>query len=117
MGCYFSNGIPVAWFTTKDPRYGKQAYASDCTLSMGSSAGVATPFVFTNVMTTAHRAGYGASTGALALVRSTVTTLRFDCRTVSLRREEGKQDWKMEGKTEQEVAEMGDISPRFRYVV
>lgn len=31
------------------------------------------------------------------------------------RRAAGKEDWKAEGKTEEEVAEMGDRSPRFIY--
>ena len=32
-------------------------------------------------------------------------------------RREGKEDWKMEGKSEEEVAEMGDENPRYMYVI
>jgi hypothetical protein len=117
MGCYVSNGTPVAWLTTNYPRYGKRAYASGVQLSMGNSAGVAAPFLFTNAMAPAYRPGYGATIGALAFAMSTMTILHLYYRTMNKRREEGKQDWKMEGKTEQEVAEMGDLSPRFRYTI
>lgn len=27
----------------------------------------------------------------------------------------GREDWKLEGKTEEEIAELGDQSPRFNY--
>lgn len=36
-------------------------------------------------------------------------------RYLNKRREEGKEDHKTEGKTEEEVAEMGEHNPRFRY--
>ena len=32
-------------------------------------------------------------------------------------RREGKEDWKMEGKSEEEIAEMGDENPRYMYVI
>ena len=32
-------------------------------------------------------------------------------------RRAGKEDWKMTGKTEEEIAEMGDENPRYMYVI
>lgn len=32
-------------------------------------------------------------------------------------RRAGKEDWKMAGKTEEEIAEMGDENPRYMYVI
>jgi hypothetical protein len=46
-----------------------------------------------------------------------MTTLHTYFRVINSRREQGKEDWKLEGKSEEEVAEMGDLSPRFRYTV
>merc|ERR1712130_949140 len=36
-------------------------------------------------------------------------------RTGSINRTAGKEDWKMEGKTPEEVADMGDLNPMYRY--
>lgn len=33
------------------------------------------------------------------------------------RRDKGEEDYLMEGKSEEEIAEMGDESPRFRYTI
>ena len=117
MGCYVANGTPVAWLSTNNPRYGKRAYASGVQLSMGNSAGVAAPFLFTNAMAPEYRPGYGATIGLLGFAMSTMTTLHLYYRTVNARRERGEEDWKFEGKTEEEVAELGDLSPRFRYTL
>jgi hypothetical protein len=46
---------------------------------------------------------------------TTFTLLHFYYRRVNARREQGKENWKMEGKTEEEIAEMGDLSPHYRY--
>jgi len=41
----------------------------------------------------------------------------FHLRTVNARREEGKEEHVIMGMSDEEVAEMGDDSPRFRYTV
>lgn len=117
MGCYLSNGTPVAWLTTNNPRYGKRAYASGVQLSMGNAAGVAAPFLFTNAMAPAYRPGYAATIGGLGFAMTTMMTLHLHFRFVNKKRERGEEDWKLQGKTDEEVDEMGDLSPRFRYTV
>lgn len=37
----------------------------------------------------------------------------FYFRAVNKRRRDGKEDYKIEGKTEEEIADLGDESPRF----
>ena len=36
-------------------------------------------------------------------------------RHLNMRREEGKEDYKVQGMTDEEIDELGDESPRFRY--
>lgn len=78
---------------------------------------VAAPFLFTNAMAPAYRPGYAATVGAMAFAITMMTTLHTHFRIINKRRDQGKEDWKLEGKTDEEVAEMGDLSPRFRYTV
>lgn len=37
-------------------------------------------------------------------------------RYLNKRREEGKEDYKVQGMTEEEIEELGDENPRFRYI-
>lgn len=36
---------------------------------------------------------------------------------LNARKRAGKEDWKMENKSEEEVAELGDESPKFMYTI
>lgn len=117
MGCYAANGIPVAWLATNNPRYGKRAYASGLQLSIGNSAGVAAPFLFADDYAPAFTQSYGATIGLLGVAASLFTTLHLWYRITNKRRDQGKHDWKADGKSEEEIAEMGEKSPRYRYTL
>jgi hypothetical protein len=41
----------------------------------------------------------------------------FQLRHINSRREKGEEEHLVEGMTEEDVAEMGDDSPRFRYTI
>lgn len=113
MGCYTAVGTPLAWLTSNNPRYGKRAFASGMQLTVGNSAGVAAPFLFQNRYEPTYYPGYAATIGLLCVSTTLFTVLHFHWRSVNKSRAEGKEDWKMEGKTDEDVAEMGDRSPRF----
>lgn len=113
MGCYTAVGTALAWLTSNNPRYGKRAFGSGMQLTVGNSAGVAAPFLFSNATAPTFYPGYGASIGLLCVSTTIFTTLHFYWRRQNSKRAAGKEDWKIEGKTDEEVAEMGDKSPRF----
>ena len=117
MGCYTAVGMPLAWLTSNNPRYGKRAFASGMQLTVGNSAGVAAPFIFSNASAPTYYPGYGATMGLLCISTTLFTTLHFYWRRQNKRRAAGKEDWKLEGKTEEEIAEMGDKSPRFMAMI
>jgi MFS family permease len=113
MGCYTAVGTPLAWLTSNNPRYGKRAFASGMQLTVGNSAGVAAPFLFQDFYAPTYYPGYAATIGLLCLSTTLFCVLHFHWRAVNKRRESGEEEWKAEGKTEEEVAELGDKSPRF----
>lgn len=117
MGCYTAVGTPLAWLTSNNPRYGKRAFASGMQLTMGNSAGVAAPFLFQNAYAPTYYPGYAATIGLLCISSTLFIVLHLHWRRVNKKRAEGKEDWKMEGKTDEEVAEMGDRSPRFVFTL
>lgn len=84
---------------------------------MGNMAGVASPFLFASSTAPASTPGYSTLIGMLGFGMCMVASLHLWYRFTNKRRDQGKEDWKLEGKTEEEVAEMGEDSPRFRYTV
>lgn len=51
--------------------------------------------------------------GIMTLATGIFVVLHVFWKRQNKRRAEGKEDWKVEGMTEEEIAELGDKSPRF----
>lgn len=115
VGLYVSVGLPLAWLPGNKPRYAKRALATGMQLMIGNSAGIAMPFLYSAKASPKYYAGYGVSIAAVSVSVCIFTFMSIYYRRVNKRRAEGKEDWKLEGKTEQEILEMGDWSPRYVY--
>ncbi|KAJ4312922.1 hypothetical protein N0V84_009691 [Fusarium piperis] len=117
MGCYTAGGMSLAWLNTNNPRYGKRAIAGGLHLTIGNASGVTAPFLFNNRHAPTYYPGYGATIGvlSLSLVLNGILFIHFSRQNKE--RREGKQDWKLEGKTEEEIEELGERSPRFMYTI
>lgn len=117
VGIFTGAGISFAWVPTNNPRYGKRAFSTGMHLTIGNSSGVASPFLFSDKFAPTFRPSYAASIGLLAvsLVLNIVLHLHF--KRQNKLRDEGKQDYLMEGKTDIEIEAMGEKSPRFRFAV
>ncbi|KAI7268661.1 MFS general substrate transporter [Hortaea werneckii] len=116
-GCYTSVGLGFAWLASNNPRYGKRAYASGMQITIGNSAGVAAPFLFADSTEPRFIPGYSASIATLAVGMCIHAALSFWFHKQNKNRAAGKEDWKMEGKTPEEVADMGDLNPLYRYTI
>jgi sugar phosphate permease len=116
VGVYTTSGFPMTWIGVNNPRYGKRAIASGLQLTVGNSSGVLAPFLFSAQFAPGYRPGYGTSIGLLTVSLISYTTLHFYFKKQNAERKAGKQDWKLEGRSEDEVAEMGDESPRYIYI-
>lgn len=117
MGLWTGSGSGMAWITVNQPRYGKRAFASGIFITIGNSAGVASPFLFKNEDAPTYRPGYGASIGMLALAVVIHTTVYLHLKRQNKRKLSGKEDWRIEGKTEEEINEMGEHNPRYLYTL
>ncbi|KXJ87475.1 major facilitator superfamily domain-containing protein [Microdochium bolleyi] len=121
-GCFFvaaglwtGSGAGMAWITVNQPRYGKRAFASGIFITIGNSAGVASPFLFSNATAPTFVPGYAASIGMLALAFCIHLYVHLHFKRMNKRKLEGKEDWRIEGKSEEEIAEMGEDNPRYMY--
>ncbi|KAF2621971.1 MFS general substrate transporter [Macroventuria anomochaeta] len=99
------------------PRYGKRAFASGMQITIGNAAGVSTPFLFNNADAPTYYPGYSATIAHLALSAGIYATLHFWHRKENKRKLEGKEDYRLEGLYEKEIAERREHNPRLFYMI
>lgn len=99
---------------TSTNRYGQRAYSTGLQLTIGNSAGVAAPYLYDN---SSNTLGWGVTLGLLGFALCVYSALHVHFRIVNARRDRGEEDWKREGKSEEEIREMGSESPDYRYQI
>jgi hypothetical protein len=117
LGLWTATGAAFTWINNNNPRYGKRAFASGMQITIGNISGVVSPFLYSSNTAPAYLPGYGATIGMLALGILLYTALHFYFRIQNKKKREGKYDHLMEGKTEEEIAEMGENNPRYMYTI
>lgn len=117
IGLWTGSGSGMAWITVNQPRYGKRAFASGIFITIGNAAGVPAPFLFSSETAPHYRPGYGASIGMLCLAVAIHTTVYLHFKRLNKRKLSGQEDWRLEGKTEEEINEMGEHNPKYLYTL
>ncbi|KAF8339857.1 putative MFS transporter [Cantharellus anzutake] len=112
-GLYVVVGIPLSWLSTNSPRYGKRAAGSGLQLTVGNSSGVVVPFIYTHGPRFVK--GHTISLAMVSMSTALYAILWYSYTRANATRARGEEDWKLDGKTDEEVEEMGDESPRFVY--
>ncbi|EWC47425.1 hypothetical protein DRE_00393 [Drechslerella stenobrocha 248] len=115
-GLYVAVGIPLAWNVVNIPRYGKKATASGFQLTVGNASGIMSAYLYPAVDGPRYIKGHAVTISMIAVGTMAYGTVLAYYIYENKARDEGKRDYLLEGKTEAEIAEMGDDSPRFRYV-
>ncbi|KAL6707309.1 hypothetical protein ACN47E_004297 [Coniothyrium glycines] len=117
IGLWTATGAAFSWVSVNNPRYGKRAFASGMQITIGNISGVVSPFLYSSKDAPNFVAGYSATIGLLTVGIAMNTALHFYFRYVNKRKLSGKEDWRMDGKTEEEIAEMGEDNPRYLYTI
>jgi hypothetical protein len=114
-GLYVVVGLPLAWLPANCPRYGKRTAASGMQLTIGNAGGIGAPFLYLTKDAPRNVKGHATTLAlvAFATILYGLLSLYFCRRDVA--RRNGKEDYKIEGKSEEEIVELGDESPRFIY--
>ncbi|KAI9837836.1 MAG: hypothetical protein M1819_006770 [Sarea resinae] len=115
LGLYVCVGLPLAWLPNNCPRYGKRTTATGLQLSLGNCSGIMAPFLYETYYGPRYTKGHAVTLSLVAFASCVYAVMAFYFSGKNKRREAGDEDGVMEGKTEEEINEMGDWSPRFRY--
>ncbi len=116
-GLYITLGLPLAWLPNNIPRNGKRTAASAIQISIAATAGIMAPFIYATAEGPRYIKGHSITLAMVAYAAICYGSFWAYFRWRNARRERGEEDWKAEGKTEAEIEEMGDESPRYRFTV
>jgi hypothetical protein len=115
IGLYVCVGLPLAWLPANSPRYGKRTTATGLQLAIGNAGGIGAPFYYATKDAPRYVKGHAITLGLVAFATLLYGALSLYFTKRNTERREGKDDYKMAGKSEEEIAEMGDESPRYMY--
>ncbi|EXJ59864.1 hypothetical protein A1O7_04011 [Cladophialophora yegresii CBS 114405] len=115
MGLYVTVGIPLAWLPSNNPRYGKRTTASGIQLTVGNAAGIMAPFLYKTNEAPRFVRGNAVSLSMVAMAVLIYALMGVYFSTRNKNRRAGKEDSKIAGKTEEDIAEMGDENPRYMF--
>lgn len=114
-GTYVILGLNIAWLNTNNPRYGKRATASGMQIMLGNIPGVISPWLYTNIDQPLYIRGHATNLALVALAGVIHTCMFFYFTWENKQRRLGRRDWKLEGKSEEEIKELADESPTFMF--
>ncbi|KAG9255500.1 major facilitator superfamily domain-containing protein [Emericellopsis atlantica] len=114
-GLYVIVGIPLAWLPSNNPRYGKRTVATGLQLTIGNAAGIPAPFLYRNDQGPRFVTGHAVSMAFIAIAASIYLLMWWWFRRQNQRKMNGEEDHKVVGMTEEEIDELGEHNPRFRY--
>ncbi|KAF2971897.1 hypothetical protein GQX73_g1663 [Xylaria multiplex] len=116
-GLYVIVGLPLAWLPNNCPRYGKRTTSSGLQLTIGNVSGIMAAFIYPSSDQPRYIKGNGIALSLVGLAALIFGTLWFSYARENRRRDEGFIKPEHAGLSEDEMAELGDESPRFRYTI
>ncbi|MCJ1258782.1 hypothetical protein MMC24_006615 [Lignoscripta atroalba] len=117
MGLYVVAGLPLAWLPNNQPRYGKRTTATGLQLTIGNCSGIMAPFLYETRDAPRYVKGHAVTLALVGFAAGVYGFMWWYFAAENKRREEGKEDATIEGMAEEEIAELGDRNPRFRFTI
>ena len=116
MGVYTATGIPLSWMASNIPSHYKRAVGQAMAMTVANISGTFTPFLYRTQDKPLYRLGHAGCLGFVVL-----TIVMHGLTTVLLKRENkkrdcGERDYRLQGKTSDEIARLGDNHPEYRYM-
>lgn len=117
MGLYVAVGLPLAWLPTNLPRYGKRTFATGLQLTFGNVSGVMAPFLYKTNEAPRYVRGNAVTLAMVGFGGIVFGLMWIYYHWANRHRAHGGEDDKVEGKSEEDIQEMGEKSPRFVFSI
>ncbi|KXH41571.1 major facilitator superfamily transporter [Colletotrichum salicis] len=116
-GLYVVVGLPLAWLPNNSPRYGKRTTASGMQLTIGNCSGVMSSFIYQAIDRPRYIRGHAVTLSMVGMATCMYGFMWFWYWRENKQREGGRVESKYADLSDDELAELGDESPRFRYTI
>lgn len=116
MGVYTSTGIALSWIPSNIPSQYKRAVAQATAMTLANVSGIFSPFLYRTEDTPLYRLGHATSMGFAVLTVCMHSLTAVLLKRENMKRDRGERDYRVEGKTAEEIARLGDNHPSYRYM-
>ncbi|KAH7361748.1 major facilitator superfamily domain-containing protein [Plectosphaerella cucumerina] len=116
-GLYVLVGLPLAWLPNNSPRYGKRTTANGMQLSTGNCAGIMAPFIYPTADGPSYIRGHATTLSMVGMATCIYGFMWFWFNRENGRRSRGDVPEKYRDLSRDEMAELGDDSPEFKYTI
>ncbi|KAK1959841.1 major facilitator superfamily transporter [Colletotrichum sublineola] len=116
-GLYVVVGLPLAWLPNNSPRYGKRTTASGMQLTIGNCSGVMSSFIYQAIDRPRYIRGHAVTLSMVGMATCLYGFMWFWYWRENKQREAGHIQSKHADLSDDEMAELGDESPRYRYTI
>ncbi|KAI5863916.1 DNA-repair protein rad2 [Durotheca rogersii] len=113
-GLYVIVGLPLAWLPNNTPRYGKRTTANGMQLTIGNCAGIMSSFIYPSVDGPRFIMGNAVSLSLVGMAACIYGFMWFWFARENKKRAEGFVKAEHQNLSEEELAELGDESPKYR---
>ncbi|KAI8964196.1 DNA-repair protein rad2 [Daldinia sp. FL1419] len=112
-GLYVTVGLPLAWLPSNTPRYGKRTTANGMQLTWGNAAGIMSSFIYPSADGPRYIVGNAVSLSLVGMAACLYGFLWFWFARENKKRAEGPRKPEHQNLSEDELAELGDESPKY----
>jgi len=116
IGHYMGAPVSLAWMANNMSGRWKRSIGSATQIMVGNIGGIISSNIFLANESPWYPTGYGTAFSVMWLGTIGATVMFFLLRKDNKERDAGKQDWKLE-RPEEEVKNMGDYHPSFRFTL
>ncbi|KAI1397967.1 MFS general substrate transporter [Hypoxylon fuscum] len=116
-GLYVIVGLPLAWLPNNSPRYGKRTTANGMQLTSGNAAGIMASFIYPSTDGPRYILGNAVSLSLVGMAACIYAFMWFWFAKENRKRSDGHVKPEHENLSDDELAELGDESPRFKYTI
>ncbi|KAF4119565.1 Major Facilitator Superfamily [Geosmithia morbida] len=116
-GLYVVVGLPLAWLPTNSPRYGKRTTGTAMQLTWGNAAGVMSAFIYSAEDSPRYIKGHAISLSMVGVGTVVYAFMWYWYWQENRKRDAGKIQEKHRGMSDEDLVELGDESPHYRYTI
>ncbi|KAL6875106.1 major facilitator superfamily domain-containing protein [Trichoderma novae-zelandiae] len=116
-GLYVVVGLPIAWLPNNTPRYGKRTTATGLQLTFGNMSGIMSAFIYPALDKPRFIRGHAVSLSMVGVGTCIYGFLWFWFWRANKSRDAGELSEEHQGLQDEELKELGDDSPHYRYTI